>query len=318
MASSAEAHRVAAQLWPGSAIALEELTGGITNVNFKASTPDGTYVIRLFGRWAELLAIDRANEQEATVMAAGLGIGPELIRSVPHEGYLVTRFLPGQQVTPEQMHASSMLARVADTLRTLHQGPPIPGTIDPFAVVDFYLSNAVARGANPGDGYAWARPIADRIKQAVSFAMTAPCHGDLLTANFIDVAGRLFLVDWEYAGMSDPRFDLANFSVNHGFSAEEDRELVRMYYGAPDERAAAAVRLLRFMSAFREAMWSVLQRAISDLDFNFGDYAAEQFARMRAAASGAEFQAAMDLLQAAPTAAGEPAHGGVPGGRSRR
>jgi thiamine kinase-like enzyme len=301
--SAADAHRVAAQLWPGAVVALEELAGGITNVNYKASGPDGTYVIRLFGQNAELLAINRANEEAATSIAAGLGIGAELITSVPEEGYLVTRFLPGRQVTPEQMHSPAMLARVAETLRTLHQGPAIPGTIDPFAVVDFYLNNAVARGADPGDDYSWARPVAEQIKQAVGFAVTVPCHGDLLTANFIDLDGRLYLVDWEYAGMSDPRFELANFSVNHGFSAEEDRELVRLYYGEQDARAVAAVRLLRFMSAFREAMWSMLQQAISELDFDFREYAAEQFAKMRAAAAGEEFRAAIELLEAAPGAA---------------
>lgn len=311
MATGADAHRIAAQLWPDSIVALEELPGGITNLNYKASAPDGTYVIRLFGQDAALLAIDRANEEKATSMAAGLGIGPELILSVPDEGYLVTRFLPGQQVTPEQMHSASMLARVAATLRTLHEGPPIPGLIDPFAVVDFYMKNATARGGDPGDGYAWARPIADEIKHAVGFAMTAPCHGDLLTANFIDLDGRLYLVDWEYAGMSDPRFELANFSVNHGLSADEDRALVRLYYGTPDERAAAAVRLLRFMSAFREAMWSVLQQAISNLDFDFGQYAAEQFAKMRAAAKGDEFRAAMNTLEALPSGTAAPAQGGV-------
>jgi thiamine kinase-like enzyme len=318
VASAVDAHRIAAQLWPGAAVELEELPGGITNVNYKASGPDGTYVIRLFGQDAELLAIDRANEAAATSMAAGLGIGPELVTSVPDEGYLVTRFLPGRPVTPEQMHSPAMLARVAQTLRTLHRGPAIPGTIDPFEAVDFYLNNAVARGADPGDDYSWARPVAEQIKQAVGFAMTVPCHGDLLTANFIDLGDRLYLVDWEYAGMSDPRFELANFSVNHGFSAEEDRELVRLYYGEHDTRKAAAVRLLRFMSAFREAMWSVLQQAISDLDFDFLDYAAQQFAKMRAAAIGEEFRTAIELLERAPSAApAAPLRGRVAGGGGR-
>jgi thiamine kinase-like enzyme len=304
VASAADASRIAGQLWPGAAVALEELPGGITNVNYKASTPEGVYVIRLFGRDAELLAIDRAVERAATSMAAGLGIGPELVVSVPQEGYLVTRFLPGQQVAPEHMRSPAMLARVAATLRALHQGPAIPGTIDPFTVVDFYRDNAVARGADPGEDYAWARPIASRIEQAVAFSKTAPCHGDLLTANFIDYAGQLYLVDWEYAGMSDPRFDLANFSVNHGFGIDEDRDLVRLYFGDADERALAVVRLLRFMSAFREAMWSVLQQAISDLGFDFLQYAREQFARMRAAASGEEFRDALALLESAGSPAG--------------
>jgi thiamine kinase-like enzyme len=315
VASTTDARRIAAQLWPEAVVALEELPGGITNVNYKASGPAGTYVIRLFGQDGELLGIDRANEEAATSMAADLGIGAELVTSVPDEGYLVTRFLPGRQVAPEEMHSPAMQARVAETLRTLHRGPAIPGRIDPFEAVDFYLNNAVAKGADPGDGYSWARPVAEQIKHAVGFAMTVPCHGDLLTANFIDLDDRLYLVDWEYAGMSDPRFELANFSVNHGFSSEEDQELVRLYYGEHDAQAVAAIRLLRFMSAFREAMWSVLQQAISALDFDFREYAAEQFAKMRAAAAGEEFRAAIELLQTAPSAAGAgTARGAVTGG----
>jgi len=274
VAADTAALAIAARIWPGAAVTLEELSGGLTNLNYKATTPSGTFVIRLFGRDAGLLAIDRETEQAATSMAARLGIGPEVVACAPREGYLVTRFLPGQQLTAEQMRAPGVMAQVAATLRVLHQGPPIPGTLDPFA-------------------------IAGRIKRAVSFSLTAPCHGDLLPANFIGYGGQIFLVDWEYAGMSDPRFDLANFSVNHDFGTDEDRELVRLYHGNPDEHIIAAVRVLRFMSAFREAMWSVVQQAISDLPFDFREYAGEQFARMRAAASGQEFGAALALLESA-------------------
>ena len=38
---------------------------------------------------------------------------------------------------------------------------------------------------------------------------------------------------------------------------------------------------MRFMSDFREAMWGVVQGTISDLDFDFADYAAEHFERLR-------------------------------------
>ena len=304
MAADTAALAIAARIWPGARVTLEELPGGLTNLNYKATTPSGAFVIRLFGRDAELLAIDREAERAAASMAAGLGIGPEVVGCAPREGYLVTRFLPGQQLTAGQMRAPGVMARVAATLRVLHQGPPIPGAVDPFAVVDFYRHNAVDRGADPGDDYAWAKPIADRIKRAVSFSFTAPCHGDLLPANFIDYDGQIFLVDWEYAGMSDPRFDLANFSVNHDFGIDEDRELVRLYHGHPDQHVIAAVRVLRFMSAFREAMWSVVQQAISDLPFDFREHAREQFARMRAAASGQEFGAALALLESAPGPAG--------------
>jgi aminoglycoside phosphotransferase (APT) family kinase protein len=299
MAADTIALEIAARVCPGAPVTLEELPGGLTNLNYKATTPAGSYVIRLFARNAELLAINRDAELAAASMAARLGIGPDVVACEPHEGYLITRFLPGQQPSAQQLRTPAMMGLVTAALRILHHGGPIPGVLDPFAVIGFYRDNAVARGVDPGADYSWARPIASRVKRAVAFGLTAPCHGDLLTANFIDHAGHMYFVDWEYAGMSDPRFDLANFSVNHDFAIGEDRELVRLYYGDHDERALAAVRALRFVSAFREAMWSVLQQAISDLPFDFAERAREQFAAMHAAAAGDEFQAALELLESA-------------------
>ena len=51
-----------------------------------------------------------------------------------------------------------------------------------------------------------------------------PCHNDLLNANFIDDGERIRIVDWEYAGMGDPFFDLGNFSVNHELDAGRGRD----------------------------------------------------------------------------------------------
>ena len=42
-----------------------------------------------------------------------------------------------------------------------------------------------------------------------------PCHNDLLTANFLRDGDRVWIVDWEYAGMGDRFFDLGNFAVNN-------------------------------------------------------------------------------------------------------
>ena len=79
MAADTAALAIAARIWPGAAVTLEELSGGLTNLNYKATTPSGTFVIRLFGRDAGLLAIDRETEQAATSMAVRRG-GDELGR----------------------------------------------------------------------------------------------------------------------------------------------------------------------------------------------------------------------------------------------
>ena len=132
--------------------------------------------------------------------------------------------------------------------------------------------------------YTTAKEVADRIEQARGTQPPAPCHNDLLNANFISDGERIWIVDWEYAGMGDRFFDLANFSVNHELSADENEELLRMYFGEASEDDVRSLTLMRFMSDFREAMWGVVQQGISELDFDFADYAGSHFERLRATA----------------------------------
>ncbi len=103
-----------------------------------------------------------------------------------------------------------------------------------------------------------------------------PCHNDLLAANFIRGGDRLWIVDWEYAGMGDPAFDLANFAVSNGLDEDGDASC-----STPTAAATREIHvLMRFMSDFREAMWGVVQQAISTLDFDFAGYADEHFERL--------------------------------------
>jgi hypothetical protein len=55
----------------------------------------------------------------------------------------------------------------------------------------------------------------------------------------------------------------------------------------------AALELMRFMSDFREAMWGVVQTAISELDFDFAAYTAEHFERLERTAAEPAFRAAL-------------------------
>ena len=50
---------------------------------------------------------------------------------------------------------------------------------------------------------------------------------------------------------------------------------------------------MRFMSDFREAMWGVVQQAISELDFDFAAYTDEHFERLMQTASEARFREAL-------------------------
>ena len=281
----------------GRGLTFTALSGGITNRNFliEAAGASDRYVLRLAGNDTHLLGISREVEHAATVAAAGVGVGPEVVAFVRPEGYLVTKFIVGQPVSDAEVHRPETIRRVADSIRRVHDGPAIPGLFMPFRIVEAYRALALARGVAIPPAYELATAIARRIELALLTAPIEmrPCHNDLLNANFIDDGQRIRIVDWEYAGLGDPFFDLGNFSVNHGLSAEEDAVLLGAYEGEVRAPREARLLLMRIVSDFREAMWGVLQQGISALEVDFVEYAAEHFDRLIGNASTPGFERAL-------------------------
>lgn len=281
-----------ARVWPDGASTWEPLGGGITNANLKVTRPDGVVVLRIAGRGTDLLGIDRAVELEATRSAAALGVGPRVVDFVEPEGWLVTSFVEGEPPSVERLREHEQLARVARLLRRVHDGPPIPGRFDALAVVEAYRRTAVARGATLPAPFDEAHELGRQIADRRAAEPLAPCHNDLLTANFIEDGERLWLVDWEYAGMGDRLFDLGNFAVNHELDAEQQALLLHAY--GLGEEALGDLKLMRFMSDFREAMWGVVQGVVSELGFDFDGYAAQHFERLERTAAEPGFHAALE------------------------
>src|SRR5262245_56625937 len=230
------------RVWPGRDAHVDVLGGGITNHNLKVEVDGEQFVLRVAGKDTGLLGIDRGVELAATQAAAAAGIGPAVVAFVEPEGWLVTRFVTGAAPPPERMREPDLLERVAVALRAFHDGPPIPGTFDSFRVVETYRSTALERGGRVPADFEWAHEVAGRIEARRSADAVVPCHNDLLNANFLDDGERLCIVDWEYAGMGDRFFDLANFSINHELDDEAGATLLGAYFGdvrEPDVQALA-------------------------------------------------------------------------------
>jgi thiamine kinase-like enzyme len=269
------------RLWPDRGARAVPLSGGITNHNFKVDVHGETFVLRMGGNQTGLLGIDRRVEHEASIRAAEVGLGPEVAGFLEEEGWLVTRFIDGRPITLEEMRRPESIRRVVAALRKFHDAEPIPGRFDAHAVVEEYCREADAHGVNIPSAYAAAHEMSERIRRTRGPQQSVPCHNDLLNANFLD-DGAIRIVDWEYAGMGDRFFDLANLSVNHEFAAAEDEVLLDAYFDDASDEHLASLVMMKFMSDFREAMWGVLQSGISELDFDFHGYASKHFDRLAA------------------------------------
>jgi thiamine kinase-like enzyme len=270
------------------------LGGGITNHNWRARFGETEVVLRVAGRQTDLLGIDRETERAATEAAAALGIAPEVLAFLPEHGCLVTRFVPGVPVDEGTLRAAPCLGTIARELRAFHdRGPALDTPFDVPALAHDYLLTTRGHGAAVPDGADEAAALADRIAEALVGPehAPAPCHDDLLCANLLRDGDRLWIVDWEYAGMGDRYFDLGNLAVNNGFSEADDQRLLEAYWGAPcTPRRFAALRLMRAMSDVREALWGVVQGAVSDLDVDFDAYAADHLRRLRATTEDPRFE----------------------------
>jgi thiamine kinase-like enzyme len=288
---------LAARIWPGRTAQIEPLGGGITNHNFKVSLDGEAYVLRIGGKDTELLGIDRRVEHAAALAAAAVGAGPDVIAFLETEGALVTRFVDGRSVPAEEMRSPEAIGRVVGALKPFHESRAIPAQFDSIQVVKTYAAVAEDHGVRVPPAYGKAAETATRIATLRGPQARRPCHNDLLNANFIFDGTRLWIVDWEYAGMGDVFFDLANFSVNQELGPDEDDELLRAYFGARREADAASLAVMRFMSDFREAMWGVVQQAISELDFDFAGYAERHFERLERTAAAPRFRAALHTLE---------------------
>ena len=288
---------LAARLWPGRTLQIEPLGGGITNHNFKVSLDGEAYVLRIGGKDTELLGIDRCAEHAAALAAAAVGAGPEVVEFLEAEGALVTRFVEGRPASVEEMRSAESIARVVAVLKPFHDGAAIPARFDSFEVIKTYAATAAEHGVRTPAAYERAAEVATRIASLRGPQARRPCHNDLLNANFILDDTRLWIVDWEYAGMGDVFFDLANYSVNNELRPEEDDELLRCYFSERTDSDAASLNVMRFMSDFREAMWGVVQQGISELEFDFAEYAQRHFDRLERTAAAPRFRAALHTLE---------------------
>jgi thiamine kinase-like enzyme len=285
--------RLAALLGPrdGTVVQLE---GGITNRNFRVNFGGTDYVVRLPGKRTQLLGIDREAECIANKAAAELGIAPRVAALLDEPSALVTAFVSGREMKADELREPETIAEVAHDLRSLHDsGTELPSDFNSFRLVEEYAETGRAHGSEPPNGYDEALEAAHAIEQAVRDQPghePVPAHNDLLPANFLRGGDRMQLIDWEYAGMGDRWFDLGNFAVNNELDDDQEALLLEAYFGEPpDERKRATLKLFRFMSDFREGMWGVVQAGVSELDFDFRDYAQKHFDRLEKARTDPRF-----------------------------
>ena len=278
--------------WAGRAVDAEAIAAGLTNANWKV-TVDGTpHFVRIPGAATDRLAVDRANERHNTRAAATAGVGPPVLHELPEWDVFVLAWVDARTMSIETLGAPGIPARVAEALRQLHAGPRFRDDFDMFRTTERYLRVVDERSILIPNGYRDRLDRLPRIEAALGVhpLPTVPCHNDLLAENYLDDGQRLWLVDYEYSGNSDPTFELGNTCQEQGWDEARIRELCAAYFGEATDALLARMRLQMIMSDVGWTLWAAIQAAISTIEYDFFGWAEERWARAQTALDGPDFE----------------------------
>ena len=260
----------------------EPLTGGITNLNFVVSDGGQRYFVRI-GEDIPIHGILRFNEVAAAMAAERAGVTPAVIYTEP--GAIVTRFVEGRTLGPEDLREPGRLDDVVALIRACHH--EIPKYLRGPALMFWVFHVVRDYAATLREGQSPRVPLlndllskAEILERTVGPIEVVFGHNALLAANFIDDGERLWLVDWDYAGFNSPLFDLANLASNNEYEAEMETRLLAAYFGAPaGDEMLRRFTAMKCASLLRETMWSMVSEIHSTIDFDYAAYTDENMAR---------------------------------------
>lgn len=257
--------------------------GGLTNKNYKVEIGPAEYVVRLPGDGTEEL-INRREEHLCTQLANDIGIDSELLYFEDETGIKISRYVENA----ETMKAKSVknldnMKAIADVFKKLHNsGQSVPVVFDVFEKIEEYES--VLRKCE--EDFFW--PDYDEVKARVYSLkeevekMDIPltmCHNDPLCENFVKGRDKMYLVDWEYAGMNDPMWDIADIFIEAGFTPEEEEQFSQFYF--EEEVDKQMQRRILINKVFLDFLWSLWGKQRLSNGMDLLDYANERYERTK-------------------------------------
>jgi thiamine kinase-like enzyme len=261
-----------------------ERMGGLTNHTYHLTLEDRReYVVRIPGEGTEEL-IDRRDERTSTELACRLGVDAKLLH-FGDDGSKVTEYIPGAvTMSATTLHEEKNIVRMAEIYRTMHTCGVDTGV--PFEVFDMAAGYEkiiddmqVPMFSDYDEQKRKVMAIKEQIDRAVN-APKVPCHNDPLCENWVEGDGRLYLIDWEYAGMNDGMWDVADVSIEAGFDEAHDERLLQAYL----EREPSLTDRKQFLAStiYVDYLWTLWAKArVPYSGQDMEDWAVERYARMK-------------------------------------
>jgi thiamine kinase-like enzyme len=261
-----EVERLCRAVVPGAGrIDLKALGAGLISETYRVTRDGVAYTMKVAAESCELHA-DLPWEVQVLERAARAGLAPRLVYSDLDGAVLLTRWAEGSSWVLQEAGTPANLEKIAALLRRVHAlAVPIPARqVTPRQWITFYDEALSRRGSTASDpalrGAAQVR--ADALS-ALPQVVGVVCHSDLHGLNLIQQDDSLTLLDWEYAHVTDPLWDLAGWCANNDFEADRQRSLLTHYLGnAPISSEWRRFKLLLALYDYVCLLWSELYLSV--------------------------------------------------------
>lgn len=237
---------------------IRPLQGGLTNRSYLLHSQGTHYVLRINASNSWQLDLDRQSEVEVLQVVGKAGISKALVYADPAGRFLVTTFVDGDSWQNDWSCSAGNISRIAALLKAIHQLDGIDRVMNVRSKAARYWQAIDTDGKLGEKLRSFRQKMQVYIRLAESENRTPCfCHNDLLAENII-VAGddRLVAIDWEYAAMGDPYFDLAVVVEGHKLTPFFENQLLSHYLGnEPSAAELTRLQYCRIEYVYLELLW---------------------------------------------------------------
>lgn len=211
---------------------VRKLEGGITNSSIVVRDDQQHYVLRINAFNSKALGLNRGLEQTILQSASEAAISSALIYADPSERYLVCEYIHGRHIKTADIGNRVSIQQLAQLLKKIHQLPAVNDSLDIKRRIKTYWRSIDSDHPALSALLELRSQVEPHISQALSKNTDlCICHHDLLPENLIVTAdGDLLAIDWEYAAMGDPYFDLAVVIDGLALNQQQTQTLMTTYF----------------------------------------------------------------------------------------
>ncbi len=257
---------------------IEILKKGMTNRSFRFICKDRKYIMRIPGEGTEQL-INRRQEAKVYEVLGGRAICDPVIYINPENGYKITEFL--EEARCCNALDENDVKKCMERLRQFHEMKlKVDHEFDLFSQMDFYES---LWGETPSV-YPDYRVTKEKVTSLKGYIQShverkTLSHIDAVPDNFLFAKTKekekIFLIDWEYAGMQDPHVDIAMFGIYSLYNRKQMDQLIDLYFEG-NCRIETRIKIYCYV-AVCGLLWSNWCEYKRNLGVEFGEYSLRQY-----------------------------------------